>query len=257
MKSRIVADRSLRPGRRLAERRAAPSRPCSPRRASAGRPTFSKRRLQLRAAPGLVRRGCQRRRHKPGGAGHRARLPGVIGQVARRRRRSRRRRPARRARRALGEGRHLLLHLHRAGIGAPGAAGVLVDPLLDDLRAELLRPRACRRRRAPCPRGGCPRSGTSGPALPHEVLRQRVGQHRVRSARCAAGLPGSPRPAAGRRSRGVQDDRLVAGYVGELHRYRPSAMVTNPPDPGVEQLLHLRFGGVGGAVTVPTVKSAS
>ena len=117
--------------------------------------------LQLGAAPGLHAPDARWSGVEPGRAGDRARVPGVVGQVG--------------GEdlalvggdhhvvvgRALGEDRHLRLDLDVAGVGAAGAAGVLVDPGLDDARAELLRRAAVGVGEQPCPRGASPRSGTS------------------------------------------------------------------------------------------------
>ena len=120
--------------------------------------------------------------------------------------------------RALGEHRHLRLDLHVTGVRAPRAAGILEGPLFDDLRAELgrgppvaLRQRAVFRMRAFD-------DEPFVPALGHEELRQRVGQHCA--ARCdmkdVGATVGAPEPIV-RRAR-VQNQDIVAGRLGQRQR---------------------------------------
>ena len=144
-------------------------------------------------------------------------------------------------RRALGEGRHLRLHLHVAGVGAPRAAGVLEDPLLDDLGAELGRR----------PAVGLGERLVLGVAARDQeprlqrfqtrILRQRVGQDRVGRRDVQQVRPAvlAAQPVAGRH--GVDDDRPVAGLVGQPHGGVLVRQRHDPPDPGVEQRLHLRL----------------
>ena len=134
--------------------------------------------LHLDRAP-LVLRRVPARRHKAGRARHRPRVPGAIGQIG----------GEHFAlvggdqhvigRRLLGEHRHLALDQRHAAVGAAGAAGILEGSLLHDLGAEA--------------RGGAPqrvgiklvlivRADHQQPALPllpHQILRQRVRQHRA------------------------------------------------------------------------------
>ena len=132
--------------------------------------------LHLRGAPLLVRR-VPAHGHETGGAGDRPRVPGAEGKV--------------RTehfllvgdhqhvigRRALREDRHLLLDLLLAGIRAARARRLLVFSLFNDRAAEALRR----------PANGLEISEVLGedalhhepalPFLPHEILRERIGEH--------------------------------------------------------------------------------
>ena len=120
--------------------------------------------------------------------------------------------------RALGEDRQLRLHLDVAGIGAPGAAGVLEDPGLDDLRAELLRRAAVGVGERRVLRVRALDQEPAAPALEHQELRQRVGLHRPARRQVQQVRPavGAAQPVVG--GERVQHQHLRPGRVG--HRQR-------------------------------------
>ena len=173
------------------------------------------------------------RRHQPGRAGHRPRLPGVVGQVHREDLALVRRDHHVVLGRALGEDRHLRLDLHRAGIGAPGAAGVLEDPLLDDLRAELLR-------RPPVGVGQRLVLGVAaldqepvGPALPAPgTAPARRSASRPTGATCSRFARQSSPRSRSSVAVAFSTSALSAGDVGELHRgrrRRPACTIHQTP----------------------------
>ena len=148
-----------------------------PRR-HAPRIQFDEAVLDLDRAPLVVRR-VPARRHQARRAGDRPRVPGPVGQIGGEHFAFVRGDENVIGRRLLRKHRHLALDQRDAAVGAPRAAGILEHPFLNDLGAKA-------RRRAPQRVGvklvGLMRADHQQPALPllpHQILRQRVGEHRA------------------------------------------------------------------------------
>ena len=135
--------------------------------------------LHLNRAPLILRR-VPTGRYQSGRACDRSRVPGAIGQIGREHFAFIRRDENVIGRRSLREHRHLTLDQGHAAVGAARAAGILKRSLLNDLGAKA-RSGAAQRIRIELVL--IMRAGHQQPALPlfpHQILRERVREHRAR-----------------------------------------------------------------------------